>query len=95
VGASATDPGNHENIPRDTSPDSFRRYVEILRAMPPHRRLAQAVALTKAVRELAAAGIRQRHPRASSDEIRARLAARLYGREVAERLYGTLPDDAS
>jgi len=45
-------------------------------------------------RQLALAGIRQRHPGASAEEVRARLIVRLYGREVAERLCGTVPADA-
>jgi hypothetical protein len=45
-------------------------------------------------RQLALAGIRQRHPDASEEEARARLVVRLYGRAVAERLCGTVPADA-
>jgi hypothetical protein len=52
------------------------------------------VALTKATRQLALAGIRQRHPQASAEEIHARFVVRLYGREVGERLRGALPPDA-
>jgi hypothetical protein len=81
-------------LSRDTSLAALERYVDLLRAQPPHRRLAQAVALTLTVRELAAAGIKQRHPGAGPEEIRARLAVRLYGRAVAARLYGPIPDDA-
>jgi hypothetical protein len=43
---------------------------------------------------LALAGIRQRHPGASEEEVRARLIVRLYGRAVAQRLCGTVPVDA-
>lgn len=70
------------------------RYRELLAAQQPHQRLAQAVALTGAVRALAVAGIRQRHPDASPQEIKIRLTARLYGREAARRLFGPIPDDA-
>jgi hypothetical protein len=45
-------------------------------------------------RQLAVAGIKQRHPTASDEEIRVRLAVRLYGRDTAERLFGHLPADA-
>jgi hypothetical protein len=45
-------------------------------------------------RQLALAGIRERHPGASGEELRARLIVRLYGRGVAERLCGTVPADA-
>jgi hypothetical protein len=70
------------------------RYHELLRAQAPHERLAQAAALTRTTRQLALAGIRQRHPGASEEEVRARLIVRLYGRSVAQRLCGTVPADA-
>jgi hypothetical protein len=50
--------------------------------------------LSRAVRELAIAGIRQRHPEADEQEVRVRLTVRLYGRAAATRLFGTVPDDA-
>ncbi len=50
--------------------------------------------LTRMTRELAVAGIRQRHPNASDDEIRVRLVVRLYGRTVGRRLFGEIPADA-
>ena len=78
----------------DTSPRQSARYVELLRARAPHERLAISMSLTRAVRELAMAGLRERHPGASEEELRVRLAVRLYGREVAERLFGHVPDDA-
>jgi hypothetical protein len=46
------------------------------------------------VRQLAEAGIRQRHPHASDSEVRVRLTVRLYGRDVARRLFGAVPADA-
>jgi hypothetical protein len=66
----------------------------LLRAQPGYARLAQAMALTRMTRELAIAGIRARHPRASEQEIRTRLAVRLYGRSVGDRLFGNVPEDA-
>lgn len=62
--------------------------------MPPDRRLEAAMRLSLGVRELALAGIRESHPEATEDELRVRLTVRLYGREVAQRLFGTVPDDA-
>lgn len=50
--------------------------------------------LSRGVRELAIAGIREMHPDVSEDELRVRLTVRLYGREAATRLFGTVPDDA-
>jgi len=78
----------------DTSPKADARYHELLRRMPPEGRLEAAMRLSRAVRELAVAGIRQRHPDACDEEVRIRLAVRLYGRACAERLFGRAPDDA-
>jgi hypothetical protein len=44
-------------------------------------------------RELAIAGIKQRHPQADAQEIRHRLAALLYGDEVADRIFATNRSD--
>jgi hypothetical protein len=79
---------------RDTTPAALDRYHELLRAQEPWQRLAQAMALTRAVREMALAGIRLRHPRADEPEQRVRLAVRLYGRDAARRLFGDVPADA-
>ena len=78
----------------DTSPQADARYHELLRRMPPERRLEAAMRLSHAVRELAIAGIRGRHPAADDHELRVRLTVRLYGRDCARRLFGDVPDDA-
>lgn len=78
----------------DTSTEADARYHELLRAMPPERRLEAAMRLSRAVRELALAGIRQRHPGADEAEVRCRLTVRLYGRACAMRLFGSVPGDA-
>jgi len=78
----------------DTSPEADARYHELLRRLSPERRLEAAIRLSSAVRELAVAGIRARHPEASEHELRVRLTVRLYGRSHARRLFGDVPDDA-
>ena len=50
--------------------------------------------LSAAVRAMALAGIRLRHPQADEAELRVRLTVRLYGRALAERVFGTVPADA-
>ena len=55
------------------------------------KRLYQAGTLTQAVRQLAVMGIRQRYPEGDEQEVKVRLAERLYGREVARRLFGNHP----
>jgi hypothetical protein len=81
-------------VHQDTSPAASARYHELLRAMPPERRLEAAMRLSRGVRALAIAGIREDHPGIDEDELRVRLTVRLYGRAVAERLFGTVPADA-
>jgi hypothetical protein len=81
-------------VNEDTSAAAVTRYHELPRAQTPRQRLEQTNALIAAVRELAAAGLRARHPDASPEELRKRVTARLYGPEVAARLFGKLPADA-
>lgn len=72
---------------RDTAPQAADRYFELLRQQSPQARLASAVRLTRAVRQLALADLKQRHPDATPQRLRALLAERLYGKEVAERVF--------
>jgi hypothetical protein len=72
---------------RDTSDESEKRYYDLLRAQAPLDRLATAVKLSSAVRGLAVAAILQDDPQAPPDVVRAKLAERLYGREVRARLF--------
>jgi hypothetical protein len=70
----------------DTSVAAENRYYELLRAKEPFERLAIAVRLTLAVRSLAAAAVRERHPAATPEELEHHLIERLYGSAVASRL---------
>jgi hypothetical protein len=78
---------------RDTSPKANARYFELLRQAGPGRRLEICLGLSRATRELAIAGIKQAHPdRLLSDhELRQMLAQRLYGVEVARRVFSGRP----
>ena len=77
----------------DTSPKANARYFELLRQAGPERRLAICLGLSRATRELAIAGIKQAHPdrTLSDDELREKLAERLYGAEVARRVFAGRP----
>ncbi len=77
----------------DTAPEMAARYQAMLAALPGARRLELAAQLSLGVRTLAEAGLRHRHPEAGEEEIRCRLAALLYGRPAAERLFGRVPAD--
>lgn len=65
------------HVQRDTSAAASARYVELLRSMPPERRLEAAMRLSRGVRELAIAGIRETHPDVGEEELRVRLTVRL------------------
>ena len=73
---------------RDTTPEAQERYYALLVERGPIERLAISLRLTRSVRELAESSIRTLHPDATDDRIRQLLAERLYGTEVAERLFG-------
>jgi len=79
---------------RDTSEPARARYYQLLRAQTPLARITTAAGLSSAVRQLAEAAIRTDDPRASDSVVRARLTRRLYGREVAVRLFPGVELDA-
>jgi hypothetical protein len=54
-----------------------RIYIEILRRMTPERRLAKAVELSEMTREALRAGLAERHPEATPDELTAMVIERL------------------
>ena len=78
----------------DTTIQADQRYHALLRARLPHERLEAAMSLSRAVRELAEAGIRSRCPEGDPDEVRVWLAVRLYGRAMAAKVFRAIPDDA-
>jgi hypothetical protein len=78
----------------DTDARQRARYFELLRAMTPSQRFHRACSLSRTVRELAMVGLRERHPHADEHELRVRLVVLLYGRELALRVYKSIPDDA-
>jgi hypothetical protein len=78
----------------DTSAEAERVVIRLARSMSPARELAIAAALTRSVRRLAEAGVRSRHPGASEDEIRRRLAALLLPADFAREIYGAVGDEA-
>lgn len=73
---------------RDTTAEANERYYALLAAQSPEQRLAISLRLTRAVRDLAEASIRSLHPGATDAQVRRLLTERLYGGEVAARLFG-------
>jgi hypothetical protein len=66
----------------DTSPEIAALQIEAYRRMGPAGRFKVAVALSDLTHRLAAAGIRQRNPAYSDDEVLAVLVEALYGRRA-------------
>jgi hypothetical protein len=62
--------------------------IQLLRELPPWRKMEMFVSLNAAARELAMAGLRRRYPNADNEEIRRRLADLLLGEELAQKVYG-------
>lgn len=77
----------------DTSPEAEARYIALLCAMTVAERADQVVRLSRAVRALCEAGVRERHPLANELEVKARVAAITYGRDVATRLFPSVVID--
>ncbi len=74
----------------DTSPAARERYTELMRACTPAERARILVGLCSAVRRLAEASVRQSHPAASPREVQARVALRMYGPAIVQRLFPDL-----
>ena len=76
----------------DTDPQIEKVQIKILRAMPDWRKFQLLNDMIITGRKLALAGLRERFPNASQDELRRRLATLLLGRQLAMEVYGPEPD---
>jgi hypothetical protein len=76
-----------EPLAADTSPEIERLQIERFRQMSPVEKAAIVSGLTQAVYDLAAAGVRHRHPDASPREQFLRLAIVTLGQTLAEKAY--------
>ena len=76
----------------DTTPEAEAVLLKLWRETPAWRKLEVMEGLNRTARQLALAGLRQRFPKASPQELHRRLAAILLGEEVASLVYGPLPD---
>jgi hypothetical protein len=79
-------------LSRDTDPEAHRVHIELMRRAEGWRKLQLADQLYQSLRMLALAGLRDRHPNATPEEIRRRLADVLLGRELAREVYGPLAE---
>jgi hypothetical protein len=77
----------------DTSEEIERLLFERYRQMSPRDKVRMVMKLNRAVEAMALAGLRQQYPDATERELRLRLAARLYGRELVLKAFGWDPGD--
>lgn len=77
----------------DTPPEVEEILVRGYRGMTPEQRLERVADLNRAVRQLALAGIRQRHGSGLAEEEKLRLAALSIDRETMIRAFGWDPDE--
>lgn len=75
----------------DTTPEAERVLIEIARAMPGPKKIDQVFDLIELVRSFSMAGLRSRHPEASEEELKKRLAALVFDRETVIEVYGWDP----
>lgn len=80
-------------LSRDTTPEAERIQIGLLRQMPSWRKMELVNQLTQMSYALALTGLRHRHPEASDEELRRRLADHILGRELAACVYGPLPPE--
>ncbi|PWU10565.1 MAG: hypothetical protein C5B50_25180 [Verrucomicrobia bacterium] len=82
-----------KTLAEDTSPEAERVLIELWRQASPARKMAMVLSANQAARELALTGLRERHPHASPEELRRRLADLWLGKELAAKAYGPGPSD--
>jgi hypothetical protein len=79
----------------DTSPESEKILIELLRRTPIWRRLQLADQMSAAARQMSMAGLRLRYPHAPEQELRRRFADLHLGPELAEQVYGPLHESGA
>jgi hypothetical protein len=76
----------------DTSAEADRLMIECYRSLGVEGRVALVLELSRRADDAALVGIRERYPRADEEELRLRLAALKYPRELMMRAFGWDPD---
>lgn len=79
-------------ITDDTDPKALAVQTEILRRMPPWRKMQLVVEACRAADAMTLAGLRRRHPEASEDELRLRRIHLSLGDALFETVYGRAID---
>jgi hypothetical protein len=77
----------------DTAPEAMQVWLEHLRKMTPGEKIATVFELIRFARDMAAAGVRARHPTADEREVFLRVAALHLTREEMIRAYHWDPQE--
>lgn len=73
----------------DRMPDRVReKYLEMVRAIPPGRKLRQVFEYSDFVRAMMVAGIRAQHPGITDEDMRDELRKRVLPPELCKKAYG-------
>jgi|GEM_PF-448918 hypothetical protein len=73
-------------IPADTTPEAYHVQIEALRRMGPEGRLRVMFEASANLRNLAAAGVRMRHPDYTEEQVRMAVTRLMVGEEAFQRL---------
>ena len=74
--------------PFDTSPAAWAVFLDIQRRMTPSEKIARVFELSARVKAMAEAGLRERYPAESDEEIRMRAIRQRLGDELFQKVYG-------
>ena len=75
-------------LSQDTSHEAERVQIDLFRQAAPSHKMQMVAEMNRALRVLALSGLRERHPDATPEALRRRLADLLLGAELAEQVYG-------
>ena len=73
--------------PADTDPETYQVWLRVLRGLTPDQRLRNTLKLCQQSRQLAAAGIAQRHPNYSPEEVEMALRRWHWGDDLFRQVY--------
>ncbi len=71
----------------DTHPKMEAVQIEMIRRMPPWKKIAVVDSLNETVKTLVISGIKQRHPQATPEQVHRMLAELMLGLELADKVY--------
>jgi hypothetical protein len=69
-------------------PHVRRKYLEIIRAIPPGRKLEIAAGFSASVKRIVRSAIRAKHPEATEEDIRKEYSCRVLPAEIRRKVYG-------